>query len=235
MKNPTRASIRVAKKKIKKYASDYLPVRKRQRIEKMLKGRANVWGAVKSMYNIGAGNVSSRNVVSTYFHPRIRKYDATKNRFVTGKKANRVIQRSVVQKNIANMLVPLHGVQRGGVSTAYVIKAVKNANVKYALVNESGKKLRAFALLKNNPKNLSRYIDVIAAFTSYGHPMMNKVIANAKTLGKSRVNLKAVTNTTNNSKANNDALVKWYMSKGFKRSGKLGNDQLLPMSHNLKP
>jgi hypothetical protein len=132
------------------------------------------------------------------------------------------------------MLVPLHGVQRGGVSTSYVINAVKNANVKYALVNESGKKLRAFALLKNNPKNSSRYIDVIAAFTSYGHPMMNKIIANAKMLRKKRVNLKAVTNTTNNSKANNDALVKWYVSKGFKRSGSLRN-QLLPMSHNLKP
>ncbi len=234
MKKPTRASVRISKKKIEKHAAAVLPLRRRKRIEKILKEKENLWTAVKSMYNISAGNVSSRNLVSTYFHPKIRKYDASKNRFVTGKTANRVIKRSITHKNIANMLMPLHGVQRGGVFPGYAMYAIKNANVKYALVNDTGK-LRAFALLKNNPKNSSRYIDVIAAFTSYGHPMMNKILANSKAIGKKRVNLKAVTNTTNNSKANNDPLVKWYMSKGFKRSGPLGKDQLLPMSHNLKP
>jgi hypothetical protein len=230
MKKPARASLRVAETKIKKYASEYLPEKKRRRVEKILKESRNVWNAVRSMYNIGAGNVSARNVVSTYFHPTVRKYDATKNRFVTGEKANRVIKRSIVQKNIANMLMPLHGVQRGGVSTVYVLNAIKNANVKYALVNESGKRLRAFALLKNRPDK-SRYINVISAFTSYGHPMMNKVVANAKTIGKRRVNLKAV--VTNNKNPNNDPLVKWYAAKGFKRSGNYMTD-LLPMSHNLK-
>jgi hypothetical protein len=199
----------------------------------MLKERGdNIWKPIQNMYNIGSGNVSSRNLVSTYFHPNVRKYDATKNSFVTGKKANRAIKRSITHKNIANMLMPLHGVQRGGVFPGYAMYAIKSANVKYALVNDTGK-LRAFALLKNNPKNASRYIDVIAAFKSYGHPMMNKVLANAIKVRKSRVNLQAVTNATNNSKANNDPLVKWYMSKGFKRSGTLGKNQLLPMSYTV--
>lgn len=230
-KKPTRASLRVAERGIKKYAANYLPVRKRKRVEKLLKERANIWNAVRSMYNIGGGNVSSRNVVSMYFHPTVRKYNSTKNSFVTGKKANRVIKRSIVKKNIANMLVPLHGVQRGGVSSSYVLNAVKKANVKYALVNESGKMLRAFALIKNRP-NASRYINVISAVTSYGHPMMNKVLANAKALGKSRVNLKAV--VTNSTNPSSDPLVQWYAGKGFKPSGVYKND-LLPMSHNLKP
>lgn len=231
MKKPSRASVRLAVKGVKQYAAAYLPVRKRQRVEKLLKESANIWNAVRSMYNIGGNNLSSRFTVSSYFHPTVRKYNAAKNKFVTGKKANRVIKRSIVKKNIANMLVPLHGLNRGGVSTSYVISALKKANVKYALVNESGKRLRAFALLKNNP-NSSRYINVISAITSYGHPMMNKVLSNAKTLSKKRVNLQAVVHNTTN--PINDPLVKWYAAKGFKPSGTY-NGGLLPMSHNLKP
>ena len=231
-KKPVRASVRIAENKIKKYASG-LPVRKRTRIERILKERRDVWNAVKSMYNIKQANVSSRNIVSEYFRPTFRKYDASLNTFVTGKKANRVIKRSIIHKNIADMLMPLHGVTRGGVHSGYVLDAIKKANVKYAIVNDKGR-LRAFALLKNTTPN-SRYVNVISAFTSYGHPLMNKVLENAKALGKKRVNLKAVTNTSNNAKANNDPLVKWYASKGFKRSGKLNKNQLLPMSHNLTP
>lgn len=104
-----------------------------------------------------------------------------KNRFVTGRDAKKAIQRSIVHKNIANMLLPLHGVKRGGVHPGYVVNALNKANLKYALVNENGK-LRSFALLKNEPN--SRYINVISAFTSYGHPMMNKILANAKASGK---------------------------------------------------
>lgn len=230
-KKPTRASLRVAEKGIKQYAAAYLPVRKRQRVEKLLKERANIWNAVRSMYNIGGNNLSSRFTVSSYFHPTVRKYNAAKNKFVTGKKANRVIKRSIVKKNIANMLVPLHGLNRGGVSTSYVLSAIKKANIRYALVNESGKKLRAFALVQNKPNN-SRYINVISAITSYGHPMMNKVLANARTLGKKRVNLQAV--IQNSKKPTNDPLVKWYAAKGFKPSGAYSGN-LLPMSHNLTP
>ena len=113
----------------------------------------------------------------------------------------------------------------------YVVNALKTANVKYAIVNDNGK-LRSLALLKNNTPN-SRYINVISAFTSYGHPMMNKILANAKSQGKKRVNLQAVTNTTNNKAANSNALVRWYVAKGFKRSGVLGSNQLLPMTHRF--
>lgn len=224
---PIRASLRIAEKGIKKYAKN-LPSTKRKRIESILKKNKNIWTAVRSLYNVREGNTSSRNVVSSYFHPSMRKYNASKNTFVTGQNANRAIQRSITHKNIVNMLVPLHGVKRGGVHPGYVINAMKKANIKYAIVNENGK-LKSFALLKNNPN--SRYINVISAFTSYGHPMMNKILENAKSAGKLKVNLKAVTNTMNNSRANQNALVKWYMSKGFKRSGALNKNQLLPMSH----
>lgn len=225
----SRGSLRIAEKKIKKYAEDYLPTKKRKRVESILKKNKNVWSAVKSMYNVNSGNTSARNVVSPYFHPRMRKYNASKNRFVTGKDANRAIQRAIVRKNIVNMLVPLHGVKRGGVNPGYVTSGLKTANIKYAIVNENGR-LKSFALVKNKPN--SRYINVISGFTSYGHPMMNKILANAKNQGKSRVNLYAVTNTKNNSKANQNALVKWYMSKGFKRSGTL-KGELLPMTHKF--
>jgi hypothetical protein len=222
-----RGSLRIAEKSIKKYAANYLPTLKRKRIETILKKNKNVWSAVKSMYNVTGGNTSARNVVNPFFHPTVRKYNASKNRFVTGRNANRAIQRSIVQKNIVNMLVPLHGVKRGGVHPGYVVNALKSANVKYAIVNDNGK-LKSFALLKNYPN--SRYINVISAFTSYGHPMMNKILANAKAQGKKKVNLQAVTNTTNNKRANENALVKWYTAKGFKRSAPLGGNQLLPMS-----
>jgi hypothetical protein len=229
-KPKTRGSLRIAKKNLQKYAST-LPAQKRKRIESMLKKSNNVWMPVVGSYNVLKGNTSARNVVSTYFHPTVRKYNVTKNKFLTGKNANRAIQRSITHKNIANMLVPLHGVKRGGVNPAYVVNALKTANVKYAIVNDNGK-LRSLALLKNNTPN-SRYINVISAFTSYGHPMMNKILANAKSQGKKRVNLQAVTNTTNNKAANSNALVKWYAAKGFKRSGVLGSNQLLPMTHRF--
>jgi hypothetical protein len=84
--------------------------------------------------------------------------------------------------------------------------------------------MKAFALVKNKPN--SRYINVISGFTSYGHPMMNRILANAQAAGKKRVNLQAVVQTNS---ANNDPLVKWYMAKGFVKSGNLSNS-MLPMS-----
>lgn len=225
----TRASLRVAQTSLKKLASELTPL-KRKRIEKILEKNKNVWKAVKSMYSIHEGNTSARLFVSNFFQPKIRKYSASKNSFVTGNNANRAIKRSITHKNIANMLIPLRSVKRGGVNPGYITTALKSANIKYAIVNKNGK-LKSFALLKNKPNH--RYIDVISGYTSYGHPMMNRILANAKTAGKKRVNLKAVTNTTNNTKANEDALVKWYMSKGFKRSGTLNANQLLPMSYQL--
>jgi hypothetical protein len=221
---PQKASLRIAERSIKKYASDYLPSSKMKRIESMLKKNANVWKAVRSMYNVKEGNTSSRNVVSPYFRPKVRKYNATKNRFLNGRSANRAINRAATNRSLLNMLVPLQGAQRGGVHSGYVLNAKKHANIKYALVNENGR-LKSFALVKNSPN--SRYINVISAFTSYGHPMMNKIISNARTSGKNRVNLKAVIQTNT---PNNDPLVKWYMSKGFKKSGNMNSEHLLPMS-----
>ena len=52
------------------------------------------------------------------------------------------------------MLVPLHGVKRGGSKCTN--------KCKYAIVNENGKS-RALALIKNSPN--SRYINVISGFT----------------------------------------------------------------------
>lgn len=226
-----RASSRLAAKGLRTYAS-WFPVRTQKKIERKLRTKG-VWNAVRNLYNIEKGNVSSRMYVSKYFAPKHRKYNASKNVFVNGRNANRAIDRAIRQKYIANILVPFSG-SRGGVEPSYVVNAIKNANVnKYAIINRNNKSLKAFALIKNPNRN-SRYINVIAGFTSYGHPMMNKILNNARAQGKNRVNLKAVVQTTNNnSKANNDPLVKWYMSKGFKRSGVLNSGQLLPMSIKL--
>lgn len=224
MKKANRASVRIAKKSVKKYAEDSLPPLKRKRIESILKRNNNVWTAVKRMYNVSGGNVSSRNIVSPYFQPTMRKYNASKNRFVTGQNANRAIKRALIHKNIVNMLVPFRG-SRGGVHSGYVENALKHTNIKYGIVNDKGK-LKSFALVKNSPN--SRYINVISGYTSYGHPMINKVISNARNAGKKRVNLKAV--LQNKNKPNNDPLVKWYSGKGFKPSGNATNNYLFPMS-----
>ena len=226
-----RASVRLAVKSIKKKTQNILPVRKKKRIEKLAE-KEKVWNAVKQLYNIESGNVSSRNLVSPYFRPRPRKYNASKNKFITGNNANKVIRNSIkLNKNIADILVPLNGNSRGGVDPGYVAAVLNTTNIKYAIVNTNGK-LKAIALVKNQPN--SRYINVIAGYKSYGHPMMNKVLSNAKAANKRRVNLKAVVQSTSlNKNANKDPLVRWYASKGFKRSGTLNNTGLFPMSKVL--
>lgn len=225
-----RGSIRLASKGIKKIATN-LPFRKKRRIEKLTES-GNVWSAVRQLYNIQKGNVSARNIVRRQFRPKMRKYNSSKNIILNKKKANRPIQRSIRHKNIANILVPLTGNSRGGVDPAYVVNAIKNTNIKYAIVNRNTGSLKALALVKNEPN--SRYINVIAGYSSYGHPMMNKIIKNAKIANKKRVNLKAVVQSTNkNRNANMDPLVRWYKSKGFVRSGTLNSGQLLPMSRVL--
>lgn len=224
-----RASERIALKGIKNFVRN-LPIRKKKNIEKTAQQKG-IWNAVRKMYNVESGNISSRNVVSRFFRPKFRKYNVSKNIILQGNNANRAIQRSIRRKNIANILVPLHGNSRGGVDPAYVASVLNSTNIKYAIVNNSGS-LRALALVKNSPN--SRYINVIAGYTSYGHPIMNKVLKNAKNANKKRVNLKAVVQSTSNNKnANKDPLVRWYMSKGFVRSGRLNNTGLFPMSKVL--
>lgn len=225
-----RGSIRLASKSIKKVASN-LPFRKKRRIEKLAES-GDVWSAVRKLYNIEKGNVSVRNVVRRSFRPKMRKYNASKNEILNKNNANKAIMRSIRHKNIANILVPLSGNSRGGVDPAYVANAIKNTNIKYAIVNRNTGTLKALALVKNEPN--SRYINVIAGYSSYGHPMMNKILSNARNANKKRVNLKAVVQSTSmNKNANMDPLVRWYKSKGFVRSGKLNEGQLLPMSRVL--
>ena len=223
-----RASMRLVKKVLLEHASK-LPALKRKRVERMMTEYKNVWPTVQFMYNINSGNTSARNRVSKVFHPIHRKYNTSRNKILSNNNANRAIKRSIVRKNIANILVPVTGGNRtgGGVNPGYVANALKNKNLKYAIVNVSNGKLKALALVNNKPN--SRYVNVIAGLRGYGHPMMNKILNNAKAAGKKRVNLKAVTNVTNNSKANNVPLVKWYVAKGFRRTGTLNNG-LLPMS-----
>ena len=225
-----RASKRLALKSLKSYVRN-LPIRKKRNIEKTAE-KAGVWSAVRKMYNVQKGNISVRNIVSRHFRPKYRKYNASKNNIMNKNNANRAIQRSIRHKNIANILVPLSGNSRGGVDPAYVVNALKNTNIKYAIVNKNTGSLKALALVKNYPN--SRYINVIAGYSSYGHPMMNRILKNAKNANKKRVNLKAVVqSTSNNKRANNDPLVKWYKSKGFVRTGTLNSGQLLPMSKVL--
>jgi hypothetical protein len=135
-----------------------------------------------------------------------------------------------------NIVVPFTGnnigaAKRGGVNPEYVQNAVKTANMKYATVGTNGR-LKAFALIKSKSPN-SRYINVIGAFPGYGHSLMNKIINNARTNKIKKINLKAVTHVKSNMNANRDPLVRWYMGKGFSRSGPLNSEELLPMSIKL--
>lgn len=194
----------------------------------------NVWKAVRKMYNIEKGEVeTARGLVRRYFRPKMRKYNALKNNIVNKNNANRAIQRSIRHKNIANILVPLAGNTRGGVHPGYVVNALKNTSIKYAIVNKNTGTLKALALVKNSENSPnSRYINVIAVYPSYGHPMMNKILSNAKRNGKRRVNLKDV--VQNPTRPNMNLLVKWYKGKGFVPSGKFNkSEQLLPMSRVL--
>jgi hypothetical protein len=235
-KKPTRASPRIAKRHLTAYAS-WLPIRKQKEVSKLL-AKNQIWPATRCMYN--KSNTSSRIGISPCFFPAPPKYNVTKNRIVSTRPTsnkrtvNRAIQKSINNKSIVNIVVPLTGnttKKRGGVNPEYVQNAVRNANIRYATVGNNGK-LKAFAFIKTTSPN-SRYINVIGAYQGYGHSLMNKIINNARINRLRKINLKAVTHVTKNSNANNDPLVKWYKGKGFVRSGQLNNEQLLPMSIRL--
>ncbi len=234
---PTRASSRIAGKYIKNYAS-WLPIRKQKEVSKLLSS-GKVWHAVRSMYNKG-GNTSSRTGISTHFFPNPGKYNDSKNKIISTRAnsnkrtVNKAINRSIGNKSIVNIVIPLTGnttTKRGGVNPEYVENAVKHASIKYATMGNNGR-LKAFALIKTKSPT-SRYIDVIGAFPGYGHSLMNKIIHNAKVNQLKKINLKAVTHVKSNKNANTDPLVKWYMGKGFARSGSLNREGLLPMTINL--
>lgn len=234
---PARASARIAGKHIKAY-STWLPKSKQKEVSKLLSA-GKVWSAVRSMYN-KTGNTTARIGISSHFFPKPGKYNASKNRILSTRPnsnrrtVNRRINNSVYNKSIVNIVVPLTGntnQKRGGVNPDYVQNAVKHANIKYATVGTNGR-LKAFALIKSKSPN-SRYIDVIGAFPGYGHSLMNKIINNARTNKMSKINLKAVTHVKANKNANSDPLVRWYMGKGFSRSGPLNSEELLPMSIKL--
>ena len=237
MKVPKRASKRLAGKYLKPY-STWLPVSKQKEVSKLLNS-GKVWNAVRSMYTI-TGNTSARTGISRHFFPKPAKYNASRNRIVSTRvnkrTTNKAIKRSIKNKSFINIIQPpLTGnnntKRRGGVNSEYVINAVKNSSMRYATVGPN-RRLKAFALIKNKTPN-SRYINVIGAFPGYGHSLMNKIIQNGKNNKLNRINLKAVTHVIANKNANNDPLVRWYMSKGFVRSGPLNNEQLLPMSIKL--
>jgi hypothetical protein len=236
-KKITRASSRVAKKRLLNYAS-WLPIRKQKEVSKLL-SKNDILSATRSMYN--KGNTSIRNIISPFYFQRNSKYNSTKNRILSTRPSsnrrtvNKVLKTAMSKKIIVNIVDPFTrntSKKRGGVNPEYVQNAIKNANIRYATVGANGK-LNALALIKSPTPN-SRYVNVIGAHQGYGHSLMNRIINNAKTNGIKRINLKAVTHVTKNSNANNDPLVKWYKGKGFVRSGKLNKEQLLPMSIRLK-
>ena len=233
----TRASSRIAKKTIRNLSTWY-PKRTQTAIAKYL-ARNEIVPAMRIMYNLNTGNVSSRIGINPVHYPKIPKYNASRNRILSTRPTSnrrtveRAFNRSFSNKSFVNIVDPItrgNASKRGGVNPAYIQNAYKNASTKYATVG-TNRKLKAFALIKNKPN--SRYINVIGAFPGYGHSLMNKIINNAKKNGLKRINLKAVTHVTANKNANNDPLVKWYAGKGFVRAGPLNNGQLLPMSINL--
>lgn len=223
---PIRASVRVAVKGLRTHATEQgIKGIKKKRMEKQLK-KGNVWKAVRETYN---QNTEARGAVSAVFRPKHR-YNPSKNDIINNKRnVNKAITKSIINKNIYDILIPMVGLKRGGVDPSYVKNhALKNANMKYAIVNKNTRNLRALGLIKNHyPEQNVRYIDVIAGYTSYGHPMIEKIIENARRNGRKRVNLSAVIQGNN---PNQDPLVQWYKGKGFVRSGNLTSNSLLPMS-----
>lgn len=226
---PKRASLRLVEKSLKSKANSS---RKMKRVSSLLsKGR--VWNAVRSLYVPKNHNVSSRFGVSSYFHPVQNRYNASSNSIHRNNRATKkALETAILNKTIMNMTLPItgKGSQGAGISKNYVTNAIKNANMRYALIGRN-RKLKAFALLKVPSQN-TRYINVISGFPSYGSALMNKILNNARKNGKKYVTLKAVTNAENNTKANNYPLVKWYRSKGFVRNGTLSNS-LLPMRYTV--
>lgn len=235
---PSRASERIAGKYLKAYAS-WLPIRKQKEVSKLLKS-GKVWPAVRSLYNKSGNNLSARVGISKYFHPNPGKYNASRNKIISTRSngakrtVNRALNRATNNKTIMNIVMPISNTnsaskpKRGGVNPEYVQNAVKAASIKYVTLGNNGR-LKAFALIKSRTPN-SRYINVIGAFPGYGHSLMNKIIQNARNNKLNRVNLKAVTHAKN---VNTDPLVRWYMGKGFSRSGSLNSEALLPMSIKL--
>jgi len=225
---PVRASLRVAVKGLRTHAEEYgIRGMKKKRMERQLK-KGKVWEAIRETYN---ANTAARNAVSPAFRPKYR-YNPSQNVILNNKRnVNKVLTKSMLNKHIHDILIPMVGLQRGGVEPSYVNFARKYANIKYAIVNKNTRNIRGLGLINNHyPEKNVRYINVIAGYPSYGHAMMNRIISNARRNGRKRVNLKAV---VQGSDPNQDPLVHWYKSKGFVRSGNLGANSLLPMSLTL--
>lgn len=225
---PVRASVRFAIKAIRKYAEERgIKGIQKKLIERNLK-KGEIWEATRKTYN---NNTHARNIVSSVFRPKYR-YNPSQNVIINNKRnVNKVLTKSLLNKHIYDILIPLTGLQRGGVDPSYVNFARKHANIKYAIVNKNTRNIRGLGLINNHyPEQNVRYINVIAGYPSYGHAMMNRIISNARRNGRKRVNLKAVVQGSN---ANQDPLVKWYKAKGFVRSGNLTSNSLLPMSLTL--
>lgn len=225
---PKRASLRVATKSLRNYASEYgIRGTKKKEMEKKLK-EGQIWEAVRKTYT---ENTPARNVVSAAFKPKYR-YNPSQNVILNNKRnVNKAITKSFLNKHIHDILIPLTGLQRGGVQPSYVNYAQKHANIKYAIVNKNSKNIRGLGLINNHyPEKNVRYINVIAGYPSYGHVMIDRIIANARRNGRKRVNLKAVIQGND---PNKDPLVQWYKAKGFVRSGNLTSNSLLPMSLTL--
>lgn len=225
---PVRASVRVAVKGLRKHAEEYgIGGIKKKRMERQLK-KGKVWEAIRETYG---NNTAARNAVSAAFRPKYR-YNPSQNVILNNKRnVNKILERSLLNKHIHDILIPMVGLQRGGVEPSYVNFARKHANIKYAIVNKNTRNIRGLGLINNHyPEQNVRYINVIAGYPSYGHAMMNRIISNARRNGRKRVNLKAVVQGSN---TNQDPLVQWYKGKGFVRSGNLGANSLLPMSLTL--
>lgn len=227
-----RASARIAAKTIIGKATS---LRKRKELASLVK-KGHIWNAVRKLYKNKEGeNVYVvRQGVHPHFYPLPPKYNASTNTIHRNNRtAKYSINRAIKNKTIMDIVVPLigKGASGAGVNPAYVANAFKRTNMRYATVGK--RRLKAFAFVLNPNRN-TRYIDVIGAFPGYGSSLMNRILSNAKTNGKKYVNLSAVTNGVNNKNANSYPLVKWYMSKGFVRSGPLKSNSTLPMRYTVK-
>lgn len=215
---PVRGSVRLSSKRLSTL-TPRLNVKVRPAFKKAL-NTGQVWNAVRETYGTMNPEVA-RKLVSPGLYPRPR-YEST-NQIKRNRNVNQIFRHATQTRSLVNIVMPVAGGSRGGVNPGYAVNVYHSNPIRYAIVGKNGT-MKGFALLKNR-QNGSRYINVIAG-PGVGHQLMNKVLANARANGKTRVNLSAV---SHNDPAVN-ALVKWYKGKGFVQTGNRNSNGLVPMS-----
>lgn len=116
---------------------------------------------------------------NTGYTRNLPTYNNKKNKVVVKRNsnANSNLNRAYARGNITNMLVPLRKNRGLGIPPHLFEMSLVYANKKWAFVNRNTGNVYAFALARNEgPKKV--FIDLFAAFPSFGKRLMNVVKQN---------------------------------------------------------